>query len=103
MLGQPAGSGTGVVGGLPDTHSASAGAASFQQTPVSLSGTSLPVSCTCTALRRSLLIPKQVNTALCLGLGFPQLTDLFTFTVNLRTDFLSWRGRHDLELSGGAK
>ena len=74
-----------------------------QQTLVSLSGTSLPLSRTCTALRRSLLIPKQVNTALGLGLGFPQLTDLFTFTVNLRTDFLSWRGRHDLELSGRAK
>lgn len=49
-----AGSASGVGeggGGLPHTHSASAGAASFQQTPVSLSGTSLPLSCTCTALK----------------------------------------------------
>ena len=35
--------------------------------------------------------------------GISQLTDLFTFKLDLCTDFLSGRGRNDLELSRGAK
>lgn len=31
------------------------------------------------------------------------MADLLSFELNLCTDFLSWMGRHDMELSRGAK
>lgn len=65
----------------------------FQQTPVSLSDTSLPLSCTCTALSRSLLIPKQVNAAPRLGLGFPSwLIYLRSQWIYALTSFLGEEG-----------
>lgn len=70
-----------------------------QPTPASLSIPSLPLPCTC---KKSPRIPEQVNAAPCLRLEIPA-TDLFTFKLDLCTDFLSGRGKNDLDLSRGAK
>lgn len=48
------------------------------------------------------LIPKWGNAAPS-GSGISQLADLLRLKLDLCTDFLSLRGRHDPELSRGAK